>query len=174
MLLAVLRWASVDEVHTYVPQHIPPVSGFCWLVIGDPLEYERRISTDWSALHARGARLTPKCLSIGAWWERWLRRISPVLAFGSWRWLWSDTTKSALDVTVNRMIRNRAMGIRTLECWLKWHSRTLRAARAWGTSKLGGTCFEWLLRLRHELGVLARAARVDPHPAEDGLAACRA
>lgn len=56
------------------------------VVSGGPLEHERRISKAWPALHAHRARLTSNCLSLGTWWERWLRHVSPVLAFRFWDW----------------------------------------------------------------------------------------
>lgn len=40
------------------------------MVVGGPLEYERRISKAWFAFHTQGARLTSKCLSLGAKKER--------------------------------------------------------------------------------------------------------
>lgn len=75
-------------------------------VIGGPPDYERRISSGWSAFHAQGARLTSKCLSVGIQLERRLRQVSPASAGGSWGWLWTDTTRSRVDATTSRAIRN--------------------------------------------------------------------
>lgn len=99
------------------------------VVARGPPEYHCRIAKAWFAFHAQGGRLTSKSLSLGARWERWLRHASPALSFGSWRWLWDDTTESREEATVDRMIRN-AVGLRRPEDdgWLSPPARTLRDA----------------------------------------------
>lgn len=64
------------------------------VVTGGPLEFARRIANARSAFHAQRARLTSKYLSFETRRERWLRHVSPVLAFGSGGWLWNAATKN--------------------------------------------------------------------------------
>lgn len=115
-------------------------------VTGGPLECERRISRAWAAFDAQRARLTSKSPSMGARWERWLRHVSPVLALGSWGWLWDATAKSRVDATMNRMVLSMlGHGKPEDEAPLRWHDRTLREANGWISMKLGNTFAEWIL-----------------------------
>lgn len=106
------------------------------VVTAGPPWFERRIAKVWLAFYTRGVRLTPnsKYLSFGANLERWLRLVSPALAFGSLGCLWSAMVKRRVGATVNRMIRN-AMGLRKLdeeeEAWLSWRTRTFMDAWSW-------------------------------------------
>lgn len=58
-------------------------------------------------------------------WKRLFRHVSPVVAFGSWGWLWDGTTRSRVVAIVNCMIRN-AMGLHNFEeeGWFSWQTRT--------------------------------------------------
>lgn len=76
-----------------------------------------------------------------------MRHVAPILAFGSWGWIWGSTTMSRIDSAVHEMARSiMGRGRPEEEWWLSWHTRTLWDARHWVVGRLGRTFTKCLLK----------------------------
>lgn len=161
------RFASIGTAgHRFSVEDDITVLGL-HVVAGVPQSFEPRICNAESALYPHRACIISRCQSMGTRWERWLRHVSPMLAFGSWVWLWDTTAKpnghdcplhEPLDAgplqTAGRGVAELAHANLPGKDRVRWHSDWIRGQLA---SHWGNSCVQ---------------ARTDFHPADGGLAGC--